>query len=992
MPAIGTYCPHRGVILTKNSHLTPDQSFKTRFFDKSLLMSGRLYIIDVFSLMFQVYHAIPPMTSSSGLPTNAVYGFTRDIIGMLKTHQPSHLICATDSPGPGERDSWYPEYKANRSEMPVDLVPQVPMIESIIRGFCIPLIGMNGWEADDVIATLTRQAVEAGLEVRIVSSDKDCRQLLGPQVQMLNCRKNELFSVADLHTTWGITPEQVTSFQGLVGDSVDNVPGVPQIGPKKATALLEQFGTLENVLANASLAPGKKVQENLVTYADQARISQKLATLNQHLPLDFPLEDAKVDGVNLTELKSLFQQFGFRRFKEEVEQLKLPNLGAAGEVESDHLPMPDVVTAPAQPAKRDLFSWSEEKVEVTTTTIVVAETIITTTPARIMPINDVLRDRTWHTLDTPEAFAEFIQALQEQSHFTFDLETTSLNSMNAEIVGWAICWKAGHAYYLPVQGPAGDAVLDGAMVLAAMKPLLENPDIQISNQNIKYDMLVLKAHGVHLQGIGTDPMVAHYLLDAGARSHGLNSLSEQFLNHQMIKIDELIGTGKKQLSMKDIATTRVSEYASEDADASWRLSELLGAELQREKLWDLYWDLERPLISTLCEMEFRGIKVDAAELRAQSAALTIRLDQLKDEIRELAGEEFNIDSPKQLQEILFNKLQLPVQRKTKTGASTDQEVLEKLAKLHPLPEKIIEHRQFTKLKGTYLDTLPTMVNEKTGRVHTSFNQVVAATGRLSSNDPNLQNIPIRTEEGRMIRKAFVPGHPDWILVCADYSQIELRILAEFSGDEELINAFIQGKDIHTAVAAEVFHVDESQVNSEMRRVAKAVNFGIIYGQSPFGLAEALGIPQGEAAKFIDDYFAQYPGVEAFMTQVLEECVREGYARTILGRRRPIEGIKNTRGRQRNMPERTAINTVIQGSAADLIKRAMINIENKLKAANHPGQMLLQIHDELVFEVPREDRDSLIALIKPEMEGALPLKVPIVVDVKSGANWYEVEKL
>lgn len=901
-------------------------------------MPDGIYIIDVFSLLFQVYHAIPPMTGPSGQPTNAVFGFTRDIINILRDKQPSHIICAMDSEGPGERNDWYDAYKANRTEMPADLVPQIPMLEEVVRAFEIPLVSFAGWEADDVIATLTRQAEAAGLQVSIVSSDKDCRQLLSPAVRMFNCRKNEFFDEDNLMETWGIRADQVIDFQSLVGDSIDNVPGVPLVGPKKATALLEKFGTLDDVLANADDAPGKKLSENLKTYADQARISKKLVTLRTDLPLDFDLQLARVDSIDILRLQELFQEYGFRRFKDDVVALNL------GEVTDES--NATVSSAPNQ------------------------------------------KERAWHLVDDEEKFGKFLAELKGQTAFCFDLETTSLNAVQAEIVGWAICWEPGIAWYLPVDGPGGQQTLKGQLVLEELKPLLEDPEIVLHNQNIKYDALVLQSHGVQIQGIGVDPMVGHYLLDAGARGHGLDALAQEYLNHKMIPISELIGKGKQQKKMFEVDIDKAGEYASEDADIAFQLAGIIEQELQNENLWELYWDLERPLISVLTDMEFQGIKVDAEELHSQSDELASRLSTVIEEIYDIAGHEFNIDSPKQLREILFEELNLPVQKRTKTGPSTDQSVLEKLAAMHPLPERIILHRQLSKLKSTYLDSLPTLIHPKTGRIHASFNQVVAATGRLSSSDPNLQNIPIRTEEGRRVRKAFVAGKQDCSLICADYSQIELRVLADFSKDEALIEAFQTGKDIHTAVAAEIFNVDEETVDKDMRRVAKAVNFGVVYGQSPFGLAAALNIPQEDAAAFIDGYFGRYPGVSTFIEQTLEECKRTGYAYTILGRRRPITGIKNTTGRNRNMAERTAINTVIQGSAADLIKKAMINVHNRLAAESHLGKLLLQIHDELVLESPDDAVESLITIVREEMEQAMTLTVPLVVDVSVGKNWLE----
>lgn len=995
-------------------------------------MPETLYVIDTFSLLFQVYHAIPPMTGPAGQPTNAVFGFTRDLFLILNQQRPDYLLCAIDSEGPGVRSDWYPEYKIHRTEMPEDMVPQIPMLTEVISGFGIPVVKAPGWEADDVIATLVRQGEQQGLQVVIVSTDKDCRQLLSDQVRMFNCRKQEFFGPEELRQVWGIRPDQVIDFQSLVGDSVDNVPGVPLIGPKKATALLEQFGTLEDVLAHADQAPGKKLRENLVTYADQARISRKLVTLRDDLPLEFSLDSARVGGIDVARLQRLFLDYGFRKFRDDLHDFdshwtinttpqrtqrslfgdadSTPETKAVQETASvsakktspqrtaPQLPFAGMENSPepvasdpaaGKAAVAESGEHSQNAIRAVESLAPGAADAASEIPAKAAPPS-FHRQREWTVVRDEETLAQLIAEWSQREELCIDLETTSVDPMRAEIVGWAVCADPGKAYYIPTRGPAGQTVLDDQGVLAAFRPLLESPTLAISNQNIKYDLLVWKRHGVNLRTIGMDPMVGHYLLDAGARSHGLNSLADEFLRHRMIPISELIGSGKNQKQMHEVDIDQVAEYASEDADAALQIAHLIRDKLHEQDLWSLYQDVERPLISVLAEMEFHGVRVDEQELHRQSEQVGLRVEELLEELRGSTQREFNPDSPKQLREVLFVDLGLPVSKRTKTGPSTDQSVLEKLALLHPLPAKIMEYRQLAKLKGTYLDALPRMIHPQTGRIHASFNQVVAATGRLSSSDPNLQNIPVRTQEGRQIRKAFIPGEPDWELLCCDYSQIELRVLAHFSGDEALREAFQSGKDIHTAVAAEVFEVEESQVDSDMRRFAKAVNFGVIYGQSAYGLADALGIPQDQAAEFIEGYFQRYPGVAQFIEQTLEECQRTGYAFTILGRRRPITGIKNTQGRNRNMPERTAINTVIQGSAADLIKLAMLQVHQKLAESPLQARMLLQIHDELIFETPIAEREALSQLVHQEMTTALPLNVPLVVDQKHGKNWLEAE--
>jgi len=893
-------------------------------------MDESLIVIDLFSLIFQVFHAIPEMTSPSGVPTNAVFGITRDILMLLKEKRPTYLIVAADSPEKGRREEMYPAYKEHRSPMPEDLKPQIPLAIEVLKGFGIPVLSLGGWEADDVIATVVTQASQKSLQVSIVTSDKDCRQLLSPMVRMYNLRKNSFLGPQELLDDWGIAPEQVTDFQGLVGDSVDNIPGVPQIGPKKASALLQQFQNLESLYQHLDQVKGDKLRANLETHKDQAFLSRQLAHLVRDLPIELDWEACRAGRSDPARLLELFQELGFRRFADEM-RVQVP--------ESNQ---------PVQTADK----------------------------------------YTWTIINTPELLDDFTEKLSRQKKICLDLETTGLDAVRVDIVGWAIAWERDRGYYVPVQGPPLEQKLSPSLVVDRLKPILERKNLELINQNIKYDLLVLKRAGVQPENLGLDTMVGDYLLDAGARSHGLDDLSKRYLNHEMIPITDLIGKGKTQRGMAEIEIERVAEYAVEDAVIAWQLSERIESDLKREGLWELYWDLERPLIGILAEMEWTGIKVDVPQLQDQSRRLGNRLDVLRGEIYELAGREFNIDSPIQLREILFTDLKLPVIKKTKTGASTDQEVLEQLAISHPLPARLIEHRQLTKLKGTYLDALPTMVNPETGRIHASFNQVVAATGRLSSSDPNLQNIPIRTEEGKLVRRAFIPGQADWKLVCADYSQIELRMLAHFCHDEALMSAFAEGIDIHTAVAAQINGVDPRDVSSEMRRIAKAVNFGVIYGQSPYGLAAALQIPQEAAAIFISDYFTKYAGVAKFIAEVLDKCARKGFVETIKGRRRAISGVRpGGDGRQQlNLPERTAVNTVIQGSAADLIKLAMIRVDQKLKKTKHPGRMLLQIHDELVFETPKNRVTDLVKLVREEMEHALQLDVPLKVDVAVGDDW------
>lgn len=923
-------------------------------------MSDSLYAIDVYSLVYQVFHAIPPMTSPSGQPTNAVFGFTRDLLTIIKQKKPTYLVCAIDLSGPGVRDGIFEEYKANRAEMPDDLRPQIPVIIEIMESFGIPVISCEGWEADDVLATLSRQANDAGIETAIVTSDKDARQLITPLVRLYNVRRDKYLDEAALMDDWGIRPDQVIDFQSLVGDSVDNVPGVPLVGPKKASLLLNQFGTLEEVLARAEEAPGKKLRENLQTYADQALMSRQLVELNQDLPLEFEWEDAKVGGYDVDALVQIFRECGFRRYVDEVRKL-----------------------APDDDAPREpLFVDNGPHVEI---------------------------------VDSEDALDALVSKLTGRRELGLRLETTGLDPIRTSIAAVTIAIDQNSAAFVPLSPLVAESPLDPETVWSRLRNLLSSGRdsaggtdvLRLVGHDLKTSLTLLRRVGIEHVEPGLDSMVGFYLLEAGSRAHSLSHVVDRYFGQPVrplsrINLDEKLESAdssdsraesrkrKKEDPPLALSRDQFAKHAAEEACLMLRVGEKMRGELEENELTTLYEELERPLIPVLADLESTGIRVDAEELARQNADVSARLDGLMEEIHEEAGEEFNIDSPKQLQEILFERLELPVIRKTKTGASTDQAVLEQLAQIHPLPAKIIEHRHLTKLKGTYLDALPRLINPDTGRIHCRFNQVVAATGRLSSSNPNLQNIPIRTPEGERVRRAFVPGGPDEVLLCADYSQIELRMVAHFSGDAALQQAFDEGIDIHTAVAAEVFHVGKDDVDPTQRRIAKAVNFGVIYGQTPFGLAAALNISRDEATEFIENYFERYSGVADFIERSLQETALNGFAQTLLGRRRAISGIRSKRGRTLNMAERTAVNTVIQGSAADLIKKAMVQIHQKLPALNFPARMLLQIHDELVFETPSTNAGELADFVRSEMESAMELSVPVTVDLSTGPNWLDAK--
>jgi DNA polymerase I len=910
------------------------------------LTGKTVWVIDSHSLIFQVFHALPEMTSPRGEPTGAVFGFTRDMLGILDQKKPDFLFAAFDMSGPTFRHELYPKYKEQRTEMPDELRPQIQTIRRMLAALGIPILECEAYEADDILATIARITEQAGGECVVVTGDKDCRQLISDRVKVFNIRKNTMFDAAALKEEWGIRPEQVVDFQTLVGDSVDNIPGVPLVGPKVAGEWLAKFGTLENLLARADELPKGKRKENLLSTREQIFISRQLARLDCEVPVPIYWERGRAGQYDPAGAADLFAELGFHT---------LTNL------------MRDR-------AKTDLPSFTHR----------------------------------YETIATPERLHWLIDEMSRQKQISIDTETTSLYPRWAEIVGYSFAWNEGEAYYVPVRAPEGEPQLDPKSTLELLRPILENLAIEKVGQNLKYDMIVLRTAGVEMTGVRFDTIIASYLLDAGERNHNLDELASRYLNHTTTKIDALIGSGKNQKRMDQVPVSQITHYAAEDADVALRLVPLLAKRLNEWKLEPLFNDLEVPLVDVLVELEFNGIRVDVDRLNELSQQYGERLAALELEIFQLAGREFNIASPKQLQEILFVEQKLPVLKKTKTGPSTDAEVLEELARSHPLPAKIIAHRQYSKLKGTYVDALPQMVHPQTGRVHASFNQVVAATGRLSSSDPNLQNIPIRAEEGREIRSAFLPAEPDWWLLAADYSQIELRVLAHFSGDETLRAAFERDEDIHARVASQVFGVPLEGVDSSMRRVAKAVNFGVIYGQSPFGLSKMLDIEVEDAARFIDAYFNGYPGVEQFLREVLIDCRKQGYVTTILGRRRSIQGVRDITttkfgdpaARQRTLPERTAINTVIQGSAADLMKLAMLNIHRRLRTPGATGsasaaspfrsRMLLQIHDELIFETPPEELDVMKALVQSEMSAVMPLAVPLKVDLKSGRNWAECE--
>ncbi|MBN1763993.1 MAG: DNA polymerase I, partial [Sedimentisphaerales bacterium] len=847
-------------------------------------------------------------------------------------------VVAMDAPGPTFRHEMFADYKANRPPMPEELPPQIQRIEEIMAAMRIPVLRVSGYEADDIIGTLTQQASQKGLQVYICSKDKDLEQLINDKVAMYDPKKDIVTDVAALKENKGIQPEQVVDVLALQGDSIDNIPGVADVGPKTALQWISKYGSLDNLIENADEIKGKR-GENLRASLEQLHLSRLLATLNCAVPLNIDLADFTVKQFNAPALQQIFQKLNFRKLLESISNQA--GVQPTGETAGPTLTLP----GPNGPADYIL-------------------------------------------VDSDKAFDGFLKKLAQQNIFAIDTETTGLNPVAAKLVGMSFSWNAGQGFYLPVKAPLGRQHLDAKKTLKQLKPILENPHIKKIGQNIKYDMIILRRAGVQLKGVEFDTMVASYVLDSSRTSHKLDNLAMDHLGHETIKLEELIGKGKNQLTFDLVDTQQACDYAAEDADITWRLGRYFDTQLTDPDLKKLFTEVEMPLVEVLAEMEFQGVALDSAWLRKLSTRFSKRLDELTEKIHEQAKSDFNIDSPKQLAEILFERIGLKPVKKTKTGFSTDQEVLETLKWLHPVPALVLEYRQLSKLKNTYVDKLPSMICADTGRVHASFNQSVTATGRLSSSDPNLQNIPIRTEEGQEIRRAFVAQKEDNVILAADYSQIELRLLAHFSGDKALRQAFEEGQDIHRFVAAQVNDIPLDEVDKTQRGKAKAVNFGIIYGQSAYGLSRGIGIPVREAQEFIDAYFARYGQIKTFMDEVINQAAAQGYVKTILGRRRAIPELASSNASRRKQGERLAVNTVIQGSAADMIKLAMIHIHQRIQKENLDLKMILQVHDELVFELPENKLEPYTALIRNEMKHPLKLDVPIIVDIAAGQNWLE----
>jgi len=902
----------------------------------SAVVAKRFFIIDGLGQIFRCYYApFAQLNAPSGEPTRATYVFCNMLLQLIREQRPDYLAVAMDTADEAVfRLEIDPAYKANREPPPEDLAPQIERILQIVSALGIPIFSQGGFEADDLMATLCRRLADDDLRICLVSKDKDLDQLLSDRVCLFDPGKNEFIGPDELRATKGYSPQQAIEIQTLMGDSTDNIPGVKGVGIVKAAQLIGKYGSAAAVIEHAGeLTPAMK--KNVLAFADRIDVTRQLVTLRQDVDCQFDLQACRWGGIRAPAVLPIFKELGFRRLVDQLSEEGGPSAAA------------------------------------------VVEESVQAGPSREYVL-----------VDDDRKLADFIEELKQQPRFAFDTETTHLNPSWAKLVGLSFSWKAHAGYYLPVRGIGRTLPLE--RVLKALQPIMADAGVAKVGQNVKYDLVVLAHHGLEVAGVEFDTMVASFVLDSSRRSHSLNSLSRELLGHEPIPISDLIGKGKNQITFDGVDVARACDYAAEDADLTWSLSEIFREQLAASDLEPLFRETEMPLVEVLAAMEAEGVGLDTECLARMSGELADRLAELTRQIHAEVGHAFNIDSTKQLAAVLFDELALPVIKKTKTGNSTDAETLDTLAwqTNHPVPKLVKEYRELTKLKGTYVDPLPEMLCERTGRVHASFNQTVAVTGRLSSSEPNLQNIPIRTQIGREIRKAFVARDADHVLLTADYSQIELRVLAHFCRDQALIEAFVQDRDIHRFVGSQVFGVPLDEVTREQRSKAKAVNFGIVYGQSAYGLSRTTGMPVGEAQAFIDMYFLRYSGIRMFIDKVIADAKRAGYVRTILGRRRATPDINSRNRNVRSAAERFAVNTVIQGSAADLIKRAMINIHRRIRDENHSSRMLIQVHDELVFDVPRDAVQTEAEFIRQEMCNALPLDVPIKVDLAWGQTWFE----
>jgi len=884
-----------------------------------------VYLIDGTAYIYRAYHAIRNLSNSKGLPTNAIFGFTRILIKLVEDRNPQYAAMFFDAKGPTFRHEVYPDYKANRPPMPEDMAVQIPYIKNVTAAYNLPIIELQGFEADDLIGTYARLAEKDGYSVVMVTGDKDFMQLVSDNVVIWDPMKDRTINIQTIREEFGVEPTQMIDVMGLAGDSTDNIPGVPGIGQKTALDLIKTYGDMERLYQEVESITKKKQRENLINYKEQALLSKELVTIDTRAPVSDEIAGFSLQAPDTGALSELFQTFEFRQLQQSVS------------------------------AKSDLS------------------------------------DKHYTAVTDMGMLRGLIDRLESANIFALDTETTSTNPMMAKIVGLSFALAPHEAFYIPCGHNylGAPQQLKLSEVLNQLKAVLANPDIQKVGQNIKYDWMVLARHGIDLAGVAFDTMLASYLLNPSKRAHNLDQIALDFLDHKTITYEEVAGKGKKAVLFSEVPLEKAVPYACEDADVTLMAKDALAPRLEEIGLTKLLKDIEMPLVPVLMRMEMRGTLVDVDRLHELSKSFEHQLDALEGSIYGLAGEEFNINSSQQMGRILFEKLKLPVQKKTKkkTGYSTDVNVLMTLAQQHELPALVLKHRTLSKLKSTYADALIDLVHPETGRIHTSYNQTVTATGRLSSSDPNLQNIPIRTDEGREIRRAFIP-QKGWHLVSADYSQVELRILAHYSDDQILIQSFLDDEDIHTRTACEVFQVSPEMISAELRRQAKAINFGIIYGMSAFGLSKQLEISQTMAKTYIDNYFSRYQGVKHYLDRTIADARQTMQTSTLLGRIRLLPDINSKNNVIRQAVERIAVNTPIQGSAADLIKLAMIKVDTSLREKKLHSAMLLTVHDELVFEVPPDELDIVLRLLKEIMEGVWKLKVPLKVNLSYGPNWAE----
>ena len=913
-----------------------------------------LTLIDGSSYLYRAFHALPPLSNAQGEPTGALFG----VVNMLRTTlkaRPEYVAFVSDASGPTFRNVLYDKYKANRPPMPDELRAQIEPMLAIVSALGFPILRVTGVEADDVIGTLAKQAHEHGIDVLISTGDKDLAQLVRPGIQLINTMTNTTMDSAAVMEKFGVKPEQIIDFLSLTGDTVDNVRGVTKCGPKTAAKWLAEYGTLDGVIANADKIGGK-IGEYLREALPSLPLSRELVTIKLDVPLDKSVKDLTLRERDANALRELFTRYEFKAALKELD-----SAAADGPSPSPAATATAIDTAPVAPSR-----------------------------VEAMPTVELSGPGNYELVTTQAQFDAWLERIKDAPLIAFDTETTSLDPMRADIVGLSLSVQPGHACYIPLghDYPGAPTQLPRDKVLAAIKPIMEDPRRPKVGQHAKYDMNILSLYGITVQGLKHDTMLESYVWNATATRHDMDSLATKYLGYETVKYEAVAGKGAKQISFSQVDLETACRYAAEDADVTLRLHHALWPLLESEpKLLKVYEDIEIPLVPVLAGMEQRGVLIDVNELRMQSQQLGKRMHELQKEAWQSAGREFNLDSPKQLQAILFDELGLPAKLKTPTGQpSTNEEALEAIADDHALPRLILEYRGLAKLRSTYTEKLAEIVNPRTGRVHTSYHQGAVATGRISSNDPNLQNIPVRTEEGRRIRQAFIAPE-GWLVMAADYSQIELRIMAHLSGDEGLVRAFQEGGDIHRATAAEVFGLEPEAVTSNQRRAAKAINFGLMYGMSAFGLARQLGVDRGEASDYMARYFSRYPGVHAFMEATRERAHRDGYVETLFGRRLYLENLSARNQALRAGAERAAVNAPMQGTAADIIKRAMISVAAWLKD-RRDAHMLMQVHDELVFEVRADAIDEVREAVRQRMADAAALRVPLIVDVGAGKNWDE----